>query len=453
MKKPTVHPDAFVAFNATVRGDVRIEEGASIFYGAVLRGDRAPITIGPGSNIQENCVVHVEYDLPVVLGRDVTVGHGAILHGCTVGDETLIGMGAIILNGAKIGRHCLIGAGALVTQNMVIPDGSLAFGSPAKIRGTLVSCNQFAIIFGMLVVYFVNYMIRNQLGDTGEAIQAARVSVGWRRMFLSEAFPAATFLLLILFVPETPRYLTLTGRDQKALQVLTRINGAAEARTIHTEIRRTVHAKTERLFAYGAAVILIGILLSFFQQAIGINVVLYYAPRIFAGMGASGDASMLQTVVMGVVNILFTVVAIFTVDRVGRKPLLIVGSAGMMIGMAALAALSFTGSISIAALVFIIIYTASFMMSWGPICWVLISEIFPNTIRSQAVAVAVAAQWISNFLVSATFPSLSAWSVGGTYCIYALMALASALFVWKWVPETKGRTLEEMSKLWRKNGD
>ena len=160
---------------------------------------------------------------------------------------------------------------------------------------------------------------------------------------------------------------TLTGRDQKALQVLTRINGAAEARTIHTEIRRTVHAKTERLFAYGAAVILIGILLSFFQQAIGINVVLYYAPRIFAGMGASGDASMLQTVVMGVVNILFTVVAIFTVDRVGRKPLLIVGSAGMMIGMAALAALSFTGSIGIAALVFIIIYTASFMMSWGPI--------------------------------------------------------------------------------------
>ena len=137
MKKPTVHPDAFVAFNATVRGDVRIEEGASIFYGAVLRGDRAPITIGPGSNIQENCVVHVEYDLPVVLGRDVTVGHGAILHGCTVGDETLIGMGAIVLNGAKIGRHCLIGAGALVTQNMVIPDGSLAFGSPAKIRGTL----------------------------------------------------------------------------------------------------------------------------------------------------------------------------------------------------------------------------------------------------------------------------------------------------------------------------
>lgn len=322
--------------------------------------------------------------------------------------------------------------------------------SPAKIRGTLVSCNQFAIIFGMLVVYFVNYLIRTHLGDTGEAIQTAMVEIGWRRMFLSEAFPAGTFLLLILLVPETPRYLTLTGNDAKALAVLTRINGAAEARVIHDQIRATVHEKTERLFSYGVAVIAIGVLLSFFQQAIGINVVLYYAPRIFAAMGASGDASMLQTVVMGVVNILFTVVAIFTVDKVGRKPLLIIGSAGMMIGMTALALLSFSEAIGVAALVFIILYTASFMMSWGPICWVLISEIFPNTIRSQAVAVAVAAQWISNFIVSATFPSLSAWSVGGTYCIYAFMALASALFVWRWVPETKGKTLEEMSKLWRK---
>lgn len=322
--------------------------------------------------------------------------------------------------------------------------------SPAKIRGTLVSCNQFAIVFGMLVVYFVNYLIRNHLGDTGEAIQSAMVEIGWRRMFLSEAFPAATFFFLILFVPETPRYLTLRGDDQKALAVLTRINGAKEAHTIHDEIRQTVHEKTEKLFSYGAAVIIIGILLSFFQQAIGINVVLYYAPRIFATMGASGDASMIQTVVMGIVNILFTVVAIFTVDKLGRKPLLIIGSAGMMIGMTALAGLSFSGSIGIAALVFIILYTASFMMSWGPICWVLISEIFPNTIRSQAVAVAVAAQWISNFLVSATFPSLSAWSIGGTYCLYAFMALLSALFVWRWVPETKGKTLEEMSKLWKK---
>ena len=289
--------------------------------------------------------------------------------------------------------------------------------SPARIRGTLVSCNQFAIIFGMLVVYFVNYLIRNNLGDTAEAIQTAMVAVGWRRMFLSEAFPAGAFLLLILLVPETPRYLALKGDDRRAFAVLERINGTSEAHSILADIKSTVHERRERLFAYGGMVIAVGVLLSFFQQAIGINVVLYYAPRIFANMGATGDASMLQTVVMGVVNIIFTVAAIFTVDKVGRKPLLMIGSTGMMIGMLALAVLSFTDAIGLAALVFIILYTASFMMSWGPICWVLISEIFPNTIRSQAVAIAVAAQWVSNFLVSATFPSLSGWSVGGTYCI------------------------------------
>lgn len=322
--------------------------------------------------------------------------------------------------------------------------------SPARIRGTLVSCNQFAIIFGMLVVYFVNYMIRNHLGDTAEAIQSAMVDIGWRRMFLSEAFPAGTFCLLVLLVPETPRFLALKGRDEKAFSILERINGTREAQSILGDIKASVHEKRERIFTYGVAVIVVGVLLSFFQQAVGINVVLYYAPRIFENMGASGDASMIQTVVMGIVNIIFTVVAIFTVDKVGRKPLLIIGSTGMMIGMVALALLSFTDSIGLAALIFIIIYTASFMMSWGPICWVLIAEIFPNTIRSQAVAIAVAAQWISNFLVSATFPSLSGWSVGGTYCIYALMSLASAIFVWRWVPETKGKTLEEMSQLWKK---
>lgn len=238
--------------------------------------------------------------------------------------------------------------------------------SPARIRGTLVSCNQFAIIFGMLVVYFVNYLIRNNLGDTAEAIQTAMVAVGWRRMFLSEAFPAGAFLLLILLVPETPRYLALKGDDRRAFAVLERINGTSEAHSILADIKSTVHERRERLFAYGGMVIAVGVLLSFFQQAIGINVVLYYAPRIFANMGATGDASMLQTVVMGVVNIIFTVVAIFTVDKVGRKPLLMIGSTGMMIGMLALAVLSFTDAIGLAALVFIILYTASFMMSWGP---------------------------------------------------------------------------------------
>ena len=319
--------------------------------------------------------------------------------------------------------------------------------SPANVRGRLVSVNQFAIIFGMLVVYFVNYVIRIHLPGN---IEQAMMEIGWRRMFLSEAFPAATFGLLLLFVPKTPRYLVMSGNETKALNVLSRINGVAPARKILEDIKETVVEKREKLFSYGVTVVVIGILLSFFQQAVGINVVLYYAPRIFENLGASGDVSMRQTVVMGVVNIIFTMVAIFTVDKFGRKPLLIIGSFGMMIGMAALSVLSFMDVIGVAALVFIIIYTASFMMSWGPITWVLISEIFPNTIRGQAVAIAVAAQWISNFIVSSTFPSLSEWSTGGAYLIYAIFSLLSAVFVFKMVPETKGKTLEDMTRLWRK---
>ncbi|MCM1178421.1 MAG: D-xylose transporter XylE [Bacteroides sp.] len=323
--------------------------------------------------------------------------------------------------------------------------------SPKDIRGTLVSCNQFAIIFGMLLVYFVNYMIRANIADSAEAISSAMVEIGWRRMFVSEAVPATALCVLVLFIPETPRYQVLKGNEAAALKTLVRINGSEEGHSVLAEIKESVKEKKESLLTYGTGVIVVGALLSFFQQAIGINVVLYYAPRIFENLGASSDASMLQTVVMGVVNIIFTLVAIFTVDRFGRKPLLITGSIGMMVGMAALAIFSFMDMIGIGALVFIIIYTASFMMSWGPVCWVLISEIFPNTIRSQAVAIAVAVQWVSNFLVSATFPSLSAWSVGGTYLIYAVMSLLSMIFVYRFVPETRGKSLEDMSSLWKKS--
>ena len=317
--------------------------------------------------------------------------------------------------------------------------------APAAIRGRLVSCNQFAIIFGMLVVYFVNWGIAS--GQTDAWIN----STGWRYMFLSGAIPATLFGVLLFCVPETPRYLALTRRDEKALHVLTRINGVETAKNILAEIKQTVHhMSASKVFSYGKTVIIIGILLSVFQQFVGINVALYYAPTIFKQMGAATDASMLQTVVMGLVNVIFTVVAIVTVDKWGRKPLLITGSIGMAIGMFAISALSFTNTIGIATLVFIIIYTASFMMSWGPICWVLIAEIFPNQIRGKAVAVAVAAQWIANYLISSTYPPMMEFSGGMTYGIYAVMSVLSAVFVWKMVPETKGKTLEDMDKLWKK---
>jgi len=316
--------------------------------------------------------------------------------------------------------------------------------APADIRGKLVSWNQFAIIFGMLIVYFVNYFIAN--GKPTEWVDAT----GWRLMFASNAVPAALFGLLLFLVPETPRYLALAGKDVKALHILTKINGTNKAKEILAEIKETAHEKIEKVLAYGWKVLVIGVLLSVFQQVVGINVVLYYAPTIFKGLGFGNDAAMWQTVIMGFINIIFTLVAIFTVDKFGRKPLLIIGSIGMAVGMFAIGLLAYLKIVGVSTLIFIVIYTASFMMSWGPICWVLISEIFPNTIRGKAVAIAVAAQWIFNFIVSSTFPALEAISMTFTYSLYGVMSVLSALFVWKMVPETKGKTLEDMNKLWRK---
>jgi len=335
----------------------------------------------------------------------------------------------------------IIGGIGVGLASAVVPIfiGELA---PANIRGRLVSLNQFAIIFGMLVVYFVNWGIAN--GQTIEWIN----EVGWRKMFLSEAIPAGLFGILLFFVPETPRYLSLINKDEEALKVLTKVNGLDRARTILAEIKGSIGHHSGKLLSYGKTVIVIGILLSVFQQFVGINVALYYAPRIFESMGAAKDASMLQTVVMGIVNVIFTVVAIFTVDKWGRKPLLIVGSIGMAVGMFALAALSYFEVIGTSTLFFIIVYTASFMMSWGPICWVLISEIFPNKIRGKAVAVAVMAQWAANYFISSTSLPMMEFSTALTYGFYGLMSILSFFFVWRMVPETKGRSLEELEGLW-----
>ncbi|MCW3787777.1 D-xylose transporter XylE [Plebeiibacterium sediminum] len=316
--------------------------------------------------------------------------------------------------------------------------------APAHLRGRLISFNQFAIIFGMLVVYFVNWSIAK-----GKDIEWIN-SIGWRYMFMSEAIPAGLFGVLLLFVPETPRYLAMQGHDSKALSILERINGVDAAKKIFQDIKGTVQKSSAHLLSYGKIVIIIGILLSVFQQFVGINVALYYAPRIFESMGAAKDASMLQTIVMGLVNVVFTVIAIVTVDKWGRKPLLITGSIGMSIGMVAIGMLSFMEVIGISTLVFIIVYTASFMMSWGPICWVLIGEIFPNKIRGKAIAIAVAAQWSANYFISSTYPAMMEFSGGATYMFYGVMSILSAIFVWKMVPETKGKSLEEMENVWKK---
>jgi SP family xylose:H+ symportor-like MFS transporter len=322
--------------------------------------------------------------------------------------------------------------------------------APAKIRGKLVSWNQFAIIFGMLVIYFVNLIIA-QSGDENWLI-----TEGWRYMFLSGVIPAIIFLVLLLFVPETPRFLVMKGKEKKALEVLKKISGEDTADSTLKEIKDSLHETSAPWMSYGFLVIFIGIALSVFQQFVGINVVLYYAGNIFRNMGASTNSSLMQTIIVGIINLTFTVVAIFTVDRFGRKPLMLIGAIVMACSMFALGFTFYFNNVGIIALFFMLTYTAGFAMSWGPVTWVLLSEIFPNSIRG-AMSIAVAAQWIANLIISWTFPIMNDNTMltnqfhhGFSYWIYGIMGVFAALFVWKLVPETKGKTLEEIEKLWKK---
>jgi MFS transporter, SP family, xylose:H+ symportor len=212
-----------------------------------------------------------------------------------------------------------------------------------------------------------------------------------------------------------------------------------------------------KLFSYGVSVVVIGVMLSVFQQFVGINVVLYYAPEIFRSMGNGTNASLLQTIIVGVVNLVFTVVAVMAVDGFGRKPLQVIGALVMGGSMACLGCSLMLGASGMISLIFMLLYIAGFAVSWGPVTWVLLSEIFPNQIRDKALAIAVAAQWIANYLVSWSFPILNDnpalvahFHHGFPYWVYALMGILAAVFTVKFVPETKGRTLEELEEIWKR---
>ncbi|HUI58612.1 MAG TPA: D-xylose transporter XylE [Steroidobacteraceae bacterium] len=321
--------------------------------------------------------------------------------------------------------------------------------APSAVRGRLVSFNQLAIVGGILFVYFVNWFIASQ-GD-----ESWLRTMGWRLMLASEAIPAAVFLLLLLFVPDTPRWLVLRGRSAEALAQLSRVLGESEARSIVSHIERTLVVRAGRLFSFGVPVVLVGIMISVFQQFVGINAVLYYAPLMFQNMGASTDSALLQTVVVGGANTIFTLVAIFTVDSWGRKPLLITGAVIMAVSMLVLGTLFSAHAVGLGALVAVVCYIAGFALSWGPVAWVMLSEMFPNSIKGKAMGLAVAAQWIANLLVSASFKVLDGNSTlnalfnhGFAYWIYGAMSVLAAVFVVRFVPETKGHRLEAIQDLW-----
>jgi SP family xylose:H+ symportor-like MFS transporter len=324
--------------------------------------------------------------------------------------------------------------------------------SPSAIRGRLVSFNQLAIVGGILLVYFVNWFVASQGDD------AWVKSTGWRYMLASEAIPAGILLILLMFVPDTPRWLVLRGRSAEALAQLRRMMSETDARAILTDIERSLAVRSGKMLSFGVPVIVIGVLISVFQQFVGINAVLYYAPLMFQNMGASTDTALLQTVVVGGANVIFTVVAIVTVDKWGRKPLLVTGAVIMAVAMIALGCLFNAKVVGLGALVAVVVYIAGFALSWGPVAWVMLSEMFPNAIKGKAMAFAVAAQWIANLLVSVSFKVLDGNSVlnamfnhGFAYWIYGGMSVLAALFVLRYVPETKGRSLEAIQDMWGKS--
>lgn len=324
--------------------------------------------------------------------------------------------------------------------------------SPARMRGRLVSVNQFAIVTGFLVVYFVNYLIAMQ-GD-----EMWNVQTGWRWMFGSESLPAVLLLVLLLFVPESPRWLTKQGRSDEALDILTRVDGARYAQAELAEINEALAHESgslKQLLQPGMKIILvIGIVLAVLQQVTGINVVLYFGTEIFKKMGSETSEALLQTVVVGVVNLTFTVIAIWAVDKLGRRPLMMIGSAGMGISLVAMA-FAYRQTTGLWMLLFILSYIACFALSVGPVTWVILSEIFPTRIRGRAMAIATVCLWVANYVVSQTFPMMDQdpWLVatfhrGFPFWLYGVFCVVLFVFVRAFVPETKGKTLEEIERRW-----
>ena len=316
--------------------------------------------------------------------------------------------------------------------------------SPANMRGKLGTLNNLAIIFGMSLVYFVNWRIA-----AGQEVSWIN-DIGWRYMFASEAIPAILFFGLLFLLPETPRLLIMKNKDEEAFRILEKVNGSKEkANEIFQEVKATLkEKKSTHLFAYGKLVIIVGILLPVFQQFVGINVILYYAPRIFADMGYDVSGAMFQTVIIGIVNFIFVFIALLLVDKVGRRILMLVGSVGMAVGMFGVAFMSSAEQMGIGGLVFILIFVAFYNLSFGPLMWVLASELFPTRIRGQVMAITVSVNWFSNLLISSTFPSMLEFNSSLTYSFYGVFCLLAILFVWKLVPETKGKTLEEIESYW-----
>ncbi|WP_239126247.1 sugar porter family MFS transporter [Catellatospora bangladeshensis] len=347
----------------------------------------------------------------------------------------------------------------------VIAPAYIAEVSPAHMRGRLGSLQQLAIVTGIFVALLVDYLLADAAGGAMQPMPWG--GAAWRWMFASAAVPAVIYAVLALQIPESPRYLVRRGRLAEARAVIKRLIGGDVEKRI-TDIKRTV-AGTQEKVKLGVLkgprlgllpIVWVGILLSVFQQFVGINVIFYYSSTLWASVGFSESNSLLITVITSVTNIVTTLIAIALVDKIGRRPLLLIGAAGMVLTLGVMAWCFSTATQTVGptgealttlspavgkvALVAANLYVVAFGMSWGPVVWVLLGEMFNNRIRATALAVAAAAQWIANWLISTTFPALASIGLTFAYGLYALFALLAFFFVLKSVRETKGRELESM---------
>jgi len=315
--------------------------------------------------------------------------------------------------------------------------------SPPSLRGRLGALYQMSIVTGALSSYCINYLLRN-IGPAN-----------WRWMFMSGVVPSVFFFILLLLAPETPRYLLLAGKKKEAFAVLERIAGSESAEFEITEIIRSLSEKRRTwgdLWRPGIRrAVAVGFCLAILVQVSGINTITDYAPIIFRSAGWQIDAALFSTFMLGVANFAFTMASFWLIDRYGRKPLYIVGSIGMALTLLALSVTVLIGHFhGVVVLVLILTYLAFFAACIGPVFWTLVPEIFPNNIRGTAMTVPVLTQWLFNALVVLLFPSAFN-SVGKavTFSLLAIMALAQALCTWFFVPETKGKRLEEIEEFWK----
>lgn len=322
--------------------------------------------------------------------------------------------------------------------------------APAKNRGILVTLYQLAIVLGINIIYFVNLKIAG-VGD-----EQWNINTGWRYMIASGALPSVLFFVLLFIVPESPRWLTSKGRNEEALNILQKINGTSKAKEILNEIQQTLHSETGKLkdlLQPGMRIaLIIGVVLALFSQITGINAIIYYAPEIFKTAGFGTDSALSQTVLIGVVNTIFTFVAIGLIDKIGRKKLLLIGVAGMIVCLTGIGICYhfnlINGSI---LLILILAYIACFACSLGPIPWVIISEIFPTKIRGIAMGATTVILWVGVLLITQLTPWLLE-NIGGakTFWIFAFNSIILFVFTLWMIPETKQKTLEEIERSWHK---